>query len=468
MVSLNILVKPLWVFFIDRKVQNTLGNETYGLYAALLNLTIVFNILLDVGITNYNNRNIAINKITVAEALYNMLFVKIGLVFAYYVVILSAAYVLGYRGSQIVLLLLIACTQFLNSVILFCRSTVSGNQHFKMDSILSVSDKLLMFLFCGYFLYISTNTGFTIQYFLYIQIICYIAVISIAMWYIQKNFSLFTVKKINKYYIKELIIESIPYALLILIMAIYMRSDGILIERLLPLNGAIENGKYMYGFRILDMLNSLAILFAAVLLPMFSKLISEKLPVHDLIQTSVHILLPISFVIVAFVISYSNDCTFVLYHQKNFMVDLRFLITIASFPAFCIVYIYSTLLTANGNLKLLIYISIIACIISIGFNLYLIPKYLSEGASITLCITEWFVAISTLVFCIKIFKLQIRWKWILSYGILFIGFVAINYILKYSVDASITVAIASNMVLFIPFVILLKIWNVPLFKQYFS
>ena len=54
---LNLLIKPFWLLGIDRAVQNTVGAESYGLYAALFNVSFLFNILLDVGITNYNNRN---------------------------------------------------------------------------------------------------------------------------------------------------------------------------------------------------------------------------------------------------------------------------------------------------------------------------------------------------------------------------------------------------------------------------
>jgi len=59
LIFLNLLVKPFWIFGIDRSVQNAVGAGEYGSYFALLNFTFIFNILLDLGITNFNNRNIA-------------------------------------------------------------------------------------------------------------------------------------------------------------------------------------------------------------------------------------------------------------------------------------------------------------------------------------------------------------------------------------------------------------------------
>ncbi len=56
---LNLMVKPFWMFGIDRKVQNVLGAGEYGLYFSLFSLSILLNILLDAGIINFNNRSIA-------------------------------------------------------------------------------------------------------------------------------------------------------------------------------------------------------------------------------------------------------------------------------------------------------------------------------------------------------------------------------------------------------------------------
>jgi len=59
---LNLLIKPFWIFGIDRTVQNTVGAEEYGFYFAVFNFSFLFYILLDFGITTFNNKNIAQNN----------------------------------------------------------------------------------------------------------------------------------------------------------------------------------------------------------------------------------------------------------------------------------------------------------------------------------------------------------------------------------------------------------------------
>ena len=56
---LNLLVKPFYILGIDAGVQQAVGAEVYGGYAALLSLSFLLNIVLDLGLTNYSTRHIA-------------------------------------------------------------------------------------------------------------------------------------------------------------------------------------------------------------------------------------------------------------------------------------------------------------------------------------------------------------------------------------------------------------------------
>ena len=62
LIILNLLVKPVWIFVIDRQVQNIVGHEAYGIYFALLNLTLVLSFLADAGLSNMVTRDMADGK----------------------------------------------------------------------------------------------------------------------------------------------------------------------------------------------------------------------------------------------------------------------------------------------------------------------------------------------------------------------------------------------------------------------
>ena len=56
---INLLVKPFWILGVDRTVQNLVGDANYGTYLAIFNFSYLFYIILDIGLTNFNSKNIA-------------------------------------------------------------------------------------------------------------------------------------------------------------------------------------------------------------------------------------------------------------------------------------------------------------------------------------------------------------------------------------------------------------------------
>ena len=133
---LNLLIKPVWIFGIDLTVQRTVGVSDYGFYFVILNFSFLFNILLDLGITNFNNRNIAQNNHLLNKHFSGILVVKFMLGVLYLMTAFIVALILGYSGAQLRMLAWLALNQFLLSFILYLRSNISGFLMFKTESML--------------------------------------------------------------------------------------------------------------------------------------------------------------------------------------------------------------------------------------------------------------------------------------------------------------------------------------------
>jgi len=172
LVFLNLLVKPFWIFGIDRTVQNTVGAEDYGVYAAMFSLSIILNILLDVGITNFNNRNIAQHSQLLRKYFSNIVILKCLLGVIYAVIALAVGALLGFTFEKYKLFIFLIFNQFLLSFILYLRSNISGLHKYKTDSIVSVIDRVLMIVLCGYLL-LTYRSYFKIEWFVYAQNIIY-------------------------------------------------------------------------------------------------------------------------------------------------------------------------------------------------------------------------------------------------------------------------------------------------------
>ena len=77
-------------------------------------------------------------------------------------------------------LIIIGFNQVLVALILFIRSNLSALLLFKKDSILSITDRLILIFFCGYFLYsIANNAIITIDFFILSQTVAYLITVFI-------------------------------------------------------------------------------------------------------------------------------------------------------------------------------------------------------------------------------------------------------------------------------------------------
>ncbi len=198
--ALNFIVKPIWIFGIDRKIQNIVGVENYGFYFSLFSFSLIFNMILDIGLTNYNNRNIAQNNKLLSSYFSNIIVLKFLLGFAYFVIIIISSLLIDYSNKQIKLLLLLAFNQFLLSFIFYFRSNISGLHFFKTDSIISILDKSILIILCSIIL--SYNTyRFKIECLVYLQSISYIItfIVVFVINYKKTNKILFNYKKNNHY-----------------------------------------------------------------------------------------------------------------------------------------------------------------------------------------------------------------------------------------------------------------------------
>ena len=126
LVTLNVLIKPLWILGIDRTVQNVVGASAYGIYFVLFNLSMLTQILLDVGISNYNNRYLAQNESELTDHLSNIFSIKILLSGIYIIITLLIGLLIHYTHYELYLLGMIGLNQALASLIIYSRSNISA------------------------------------------------------------------------------------------------------------------------------------------------------------------------------------------------------------------------------------------------------------------------------------------------------------------------------------------------------
>ncbi len=418
---LNLLVKPFWILGIDRTVQNLVGDESYGLYFALFNFSLILNILLDVGITNYNNRNIARHNFLLKKHLSNIIGLKLMLALLYAAFSLIVAAVIGYSRIQINLLIFLIFNQFLVSFILYLRSNITALHLFRTDSIISVLDRTLMIIICGFLLFSgSLREHFTISWFIYAQTSAYLLSAFITLAIVLHKSGKIRVR-INLQFCMVFLKKSYPYAILILLMSLYNRIDSVMLERMLPGSiGREQAGIYAQAFRLLDAVSMFGMLFAGLLLPIFSKMIKQQEPIGQMVKLSYTLLIVPAIIIAVSSLYYDHEIMSLLYTSNtDFSADILGILMIG-FTGIATTYIFGTLLTANGSLKQLNLMAMAGMILNVTLNLILIPRYQSFGSAYASLATQIFTGVAQLVLAIYIFRLRPKMGYIFQL-LIFIG-----------------------------------------------
>lgn len=437
MLFLNLLIKPVWIFAIDRNVQNVVGAMDYGFYFNLLNFSFLFNIFLDLGITNFNNRNIAQNQQLLNKHFSAIVVLKFLLALLYIFIAFTVAFLMKYKADQMKLLVWLAFNQILTSFILYLRSNVSGLLMFKTDSVLSVLDRMLMILFCSILLWGHfTASKFKIEWFVYSQTAAYGITVLIASLIVIKKAS-FRKLNVNWPFFLMIIKRSLPFASLVLLMTLYNRLDPVMLGKLLPdkvigtnkINTAsFQVGIYAKGFRLLDAANMIAYLFSVLLIPVFSRMIKRKESVEKMVKLSFTLLITIAVIVAFGCIFYSNELMKLLYWEDFEQSAEVFKLLMGGFAAVSTTYIFGTLLTANGNLKQLNIISFIGLLINFSMNMILIPRLLAVGSAYASLVTQFFIAIMQVIIVQKIFKFKINYRYLLTLVFFVAGVIILNFI----------------------------------------
>lgn len=424
----NVIVKPFWIFGIDRVFQNRIGAEEYGFYYALFSFSILLNIFLDIGITNYNNRNIAQHGHMLQRYFSSIVVLKFLLGIVYLLITILAAFVLDYDARSINLLLLLSFNQFLLSFLLYLRSNIAGLQQFKTDSFLSVLDRISVILICGYFLWIATGVKFTVELFALAQTAAYFLSCIVALFILKGKVGRFTFK-FNIPLLRVILKQSMPFALLVLLMSFYYRVDSVMIERLLP-DGNFQTGIYAQAYRLLDASTMIGFLFAGLLLPMFSRMISTKQDTTPLLKLSFNLIFVPSLVLFIVCFHYGADIMSVLYKDNVVLSSQVLVILMGTFLAVASTYIFGTYLTANGSLNILNRTALVGLVINLLLNSLWIPSYGPLGAAYATLVTQGVVIITQVIVVKRLLKWHLNVVFITRLSVFVVLLITTSFLLS--------------------------------------
>lgn len=403
LLTVNILIKPLYAFGVDLQIQNQLG-ASYGLYFALWNFTALFQIFADLGLQQYNNKEVASNTNFFYANLPKILQIKAMLSFLMIALTLVVAIIVGYQGGDLRLLYALLFSQLCISLTLFLRTNISGLGYFKIDSLLSSLDKFLLLIFGLFLLHGGLFERIDIYHFAYMQNLAYgiTAFLTSLLVFIFYKRGYGIDKKSFSLSFGNIFAQSWAYAAAVLLMLIYTRIDVILLERTLPIELGRKGAEiYAFVYRFYDMFTMVGFLFASLLLPMYAKVQNDKIALKNLAFLGSSLLTIFNIGVMTLMFIFKDK---IVFHEAQ----LSAFALLLALPAGGLIQIWGTLLTALNRLKKGLILFSIAIALNIGLNLYLIPSYGVAGIAFTAFLTQTLVGLVQWIWGLYILEVKIE------------------------------------------------------------
>ncbi len=224
-------------------------------------------------------------------------------------------------------------------------------QYLFLDSILSVADRLVMIIICSLLLWGGVTSGpFRIEWFVWAQTSAYFTVMVVSFIIVIRRGGVSKVRP-DAAVLKSIIITGLPFALVAFAMTLYWRIDSVLIERLLP-DGAMQAGIYAQAFRLFDAIAMFPVMFGGLLLPIMSKELAAENNIAPLASMAGRLLLAPLGIGAVTLATFPGEILDLLYHAPSPGAVSAFTVLMLTLVPVGAVYIFSTMLTAAGRLKI--------------------------------------------------------------------------------------------------------------------
>ena len=375
LLAINFLVKPFYLFFVEKNIQLELNRTEFGVYLALFNLTLILQVLNDFGLQNYITRHLSQRESQDKSDLAHFFGVKILFALLYFsATILIAFFIFGYTVN-LKLILHLSFNQILISAIAFFRACLAGSGYYRLDSRLSSLDRLLLIVFGMSFLHLpSLNQLLTVEVFVWMQTGSLLITALISLAFVFKKLDIKGTLLFRQTEVRAIIYACWPFALLFLFNAMYAKQDMILLSKF-SADGAKTADLYAFAMRIFDASSMLSLAFGSLCLGMFSRLRSKQDQLQKLFWFSYKLLMFLSLSMIIFIAFYSAEINLIINKQDHAVLNQSLSVLCIAFVFAAPTYLYGALFQAELKEKQLVMIYLVCAVFNLIANLIFIPSY---------------------------------------------------------------------------------------------
>lgn len=368
-VLLNLLIKPIWVL-TEMEVQDVVGHDAWGMYAAALSFGFLFLTLADLGINYYAIKFLASEPEQLREVFPQLISVKFLLLLVYPLLMYGAGAALGYEREQLHLLWLLCLVQAGAQFMEFFRANFRAMQRFRLDAWLSVLDRLLLLGLVG----LLFATTLSIETFVYARLAAIALTVLIFYGLLTRLYGWLR-PRFRWKLVRGLIRLSLPFAAMTMLSSIHDKVDQVMLERLA---GDLPTGLYAAAYRWLDAFSMYLWIVLPIFFARFAFLMHDRQQQQRLFHLGQLITgLPLTFICV-FGFFFGEKLLFL--YDRSTPEELSIILSClqALFVALLIngnLAVFGTLLTATGHERFVNWLMGFSIALNVLLNFLLIPSY---------------------------------------------------------------------------------------------
>ena len=438
--TLSQLITSVCAFLWTILIARYLGVADYGIVSFAISFTGLLGIIMDLGMSTYVTREIAKNKEYVGKYVNNVLFFKLILAFVLFIISGLLLYLMKYPFITILVTLIFTIELIFISMTAFFNGVFQAFENVKYQAIGTILNSFLLLI--GILLTMKWDLGviaIAISYTFGYGIFC------LYMFYNYiKEFS-FPKFELDLNFIKEIILNSIPFGLTNFFYTIYFSIDIVMLSYLA---GDYSTGLYKSAYNIIYVFTTFFVVYQSVIFPIMSKFFKQSQNLLKITyELSVKYLLLIILPLSVGIFFYARPLVDLIYTNQYSLASVPVQILIWTV---CFLFINgsaSTLLNAINKEFTVTKVYIAAAIFNVLLNVILIPLFDYNGAAMATVLSEVLITVLTLYY---IFKTDFKPDLSLLKTVIKIIFVSIVLaIALYWVNVSMWLAIPIGIVIYI-------------------
>lgn len=375
----------------------------YGIFAFALAFVFIFGIFIDLGVSDFSQREIARDKKLATSYLGNLLLWKLVLAIVVFVVLVPTINLLKSSSETRLVVYLLGLATILKSFKITCRSFFRAFERFDLDFLTAYVERCTL-LAAG--IVVLMMGGGLISFalvFVIVRAFDLALTFGILNWKIVK-----IIPRFDFSFLKKLQIEALPFGLFSIIMILYAYADTVMLSFM---RTNAEVGWYNAGYKIYEGLIILPWIICAVLYPRLSRLFISHKDTHLFLSSrAVKYMFIISFPILICGIMLSENIISILFGQEFQSSVVALQILLAGIIFVFQIQLFQTILNSIDKQKVVMYVGVTGLIVNILLNLLLIPGYGVKGAAVTTVASELMIFS---IYCFYLYRSSFKisiWK----------------------------------------------------------